>query len=358
MRKGSKKEKIGLPPGSLVYTGNETREKVRMTLIDYDQDNFKEIKLKKVEECTPFKRSPSVTWLNIDGLHDVDLLGQVGELFSIHPLVMEDIVNVNQRPKVEFYKEHIFIVMKMLMKGKGKEPTNIEQVSIVLGKNYVISFQERKGDVFDAVRERIRKKKGKIRGKGPDYLTYALLDSLVDQYFVVLEDISDSMEDLEEIVLKDPDENILRTIYEKKRTMISLKRNIWPLREVVNALTKDDTTLIDQRTTIYFRDVHDHTIRIMETVEGMKDNASGLADLYMTSVSNKMNEIMKVLTIIATIFIPLTFIAGIYGMNFDPDSSPLNMPELSWYWGYPIAWALMISITIGMFIYFKRKKWL
>ncbi|MFO8051068.1 MAG: magnesium/cobalt transporter CorA [Thermoplasmatota archaeon] len=358
MKKRSKKKKVGLPPGSMVYTGKERKESVRMTLLDYDLDRFKEKKVSDLRECVPFKESPTVTWLNIDGVHDMELLGEVGELFGIHPLVMEDIVNVEQRPKVEFFSDHIFIVMKMLMGGSGGGEMEQEQVSMVLGKDFVISFQERKGDVFDHVRDRIRGKKGRIRGAGADYLTYALMDALVDRYFILMEEISDSMEHLEEEVLKDPDQEILKIIYDKKRKLIGLKRVIWPLREVVNSLTRDDNPLIDQRTIVYLRDVYDHTVRIIETLEGMKDNANGLTELYMTSVSNRMNEVMKVLTIIATIFIPLTFIAGIYGMNFDPGASPFNMPELNWYWGYPAVLALMGGVTIGMIIYFRKKKWL
>jgi magnesium transporter len=272
-------------------------------------------------------------------------------------MVMEDILNTKQRPKVEFFPDYVFITSKMVKLDQNRMG-DIEQVSLILGKGFVISFQEWKGDVFDPIRDRIRTHRGKIREKGADYLAYALIDSIVDNYFPVLGSLSDEMDRIEENLRKDLKEKDLKRIHSIRRSIVSLKRAIWPLREGVSNLMREDSPLISEEVHPFLRDIYDHTIQVMDNVDSMRDVSTGLMELYMSLSSNRMNEIMKVLTIIATIFIPLTFIAGIYGMNFNTDSSPLNMPELEWYFGYPLALLVMLMMSIGMVIYFKRKRWL
>jgi magnesium transporter len=344
--------KIGLAPGSLVYTNKQKMEKTKITIIDYDEKSLKEKEAKSVEECFPFRKTSTVTWINIDGLHEVDSIEKIGRHFDLHSLVLEDIVNTSQRPKLEDFKDYIFIVLKMLSYDEGKKEVRAEQISIIIGSNFVISFQEVQGDVFNAIRERIRNSIGKIRKMGPDYLAYALLDAIVDNYFIILEKLGEDIEDIEDTLVKDPNPEIMHRIHYLKRETIFLRKSVWPLREVISALEREETSLIKETTGIYLRDVYDHTIRVIETVETFRDLVSGMLDIYLSSISNKMNNVMKVLTIIATIFIPLTFIAGIYGMNFK------YMPELGWRWSYPLVWAVMISIAIFMILYFKDKKWL
>ncbi len=344
-------KKIGLPPGTPIYIGEERAGTVKITVMDYDENEFQEKTIEKIEECLPFKEKDSVTWINVDGLQRIDLVEKVGKLFDLHPLTIEDIVNTEQRPKMEEFDSYVFIVLKMLY-ANPQEEVVAEQVSLVLGKNFVISFQEKEGDVFTYVRERIRSSKGKIKSFGPDYLTYALMDAVVDNYFTILEKFGDEIEDLQEILVKTPASDTLQVIHDLKKEMTFLKKAVWPLREVVSAMERQDTPLITRSTAIYLRDVYDHTIQVIDTTETFKDSLSGMLDIYLSSMSNKTNQIMKVLTIIATIFIPLTFITGVYGMNFK------NMPELDWPWGYPVIWMVMVAIVILMFVYFKRKKWL
>ncbi len=350
MRKRSKK--TGLPPGSMVHVGEKKVEQVKLSVIDYDQDKIEKRELKEVEEAFPFKDTPTVTWLNVTGLHDIEILEKIGSRYNIHPLILEDILNTDQRPKVEIADDYIFIVMKMLSYDSEKQEINAEQISLILAENYVITFQEREGDVFNPVRERIENSKGRIRKVGPDYLTYALIDILIDNYFLVLELIGEQIEYLEGNVLENPDHTLVQKIQSMKRELIFLRKSTWPLREVISSLTRDETNLIKEATSPYLRDLHDHTIQVIDTVETFRDMVSGILDIYLSSVSNRMNEVMKVLTIIATIFIPLTFLAGIYGMNFE------FMPELKWHWSYPVLLLVMISVFIGMLFYFRRKKWI
>jgi magnesium transporter len=354
----SRRRKAGLPPGSLEHVGERKVENVRLTVFDYDHDTATEVHIEQVEECLPLKDRPSVTWLNVDGLHDTETLRSIGEAFHIHPLVLEDILHTDQRPKAEYFEGYVFLVLRMLYHESGATDLVSEQVSLILGDRFVISFQERPGDVFDPIRDRIKNANGRIRREGADYLAYALLDAIVDNYFVVLERVGDRIEALEDELVEAFDDFSLAVVHTLKRDMIHLRRSIWPLREVINSLSREDTRLIATTTHIYLRDVYDHTIQVIDTVESYRDLISGMVDLYMTGVSNRMNQVMKVLTIIATIFIPLTFIAGIYGMNFNPEASPLNMPELNWVFGYPAVLAVMLLVVIGMFLYFKRKKWL
>ena len=356
IRKRSKK--AGLPPGTLVYVGKERTDKVIITLIDYDEKNYSEKVLKKVDDCTPFKESKTITWINIDGIHDTNIIEKFGECFNLHPLLLEDIVNTNQRPKMDDYGDYLFVVLKMLYYSDNKEKLNSEQVSLILGNNYVISFQEEKEDVFNQIRERIQHGKGRIRKMGADYLAYAIIDAVVDHYFAILEKLSEKFETMEDALVIDPTPQLLEQIYALKKEMVVLRKSVWPLRELINGLDRSENKLIQKSTHIFLRDVYDHTIQVIDSVETFRDMASGMVDLYLSSISNKMNQVMQVLTIIATIFIPLTFIAGIYGMNFDPGASPFNMPELGWYWGYISVWLVMIIIGIIMLIYFKRKRWL
>lgn len=345
-------EKAGLPPGTLVHIGEKMLEKAKITIIDYDETNFQEKEAKTVEECFPFKDEPTNTWINIDGLHEVDIIEKIGKHFDVHPLILEDILHTGQRPKMEDFENYIYIVLKMLSFNENENEIKSEQVSLILSKNVVISFQESVGDVFNPVRERIRNGKGRIRKMGSDYLAYALMDAIVDNYFIILEKLGEKIEVLEEELITNPVPETLHMIHNLKREMIFLRKSVWPLREVISNLERGESHLIMESTTIYLRDVYDHTIQVIDTIETFRDMLSGMLDIYLSSVSNKMNEVMKVLTIIATIFIPLTFIAGIYGMNFE------YMPELSWQWGYPAVWAVVIVIGASMVLYFRKKRWL
>ncbi|KPL19608.1 MAG: magnesium transporter [candidate division Zixibacteria bacterium SM23_81] len=344
--------KAGLPPGSLVHIGKRKVEKTRITLMDYDERQFQEKEAKTIEECFPFKDTPTVTWVNIDGVHDVDIVEKIGRHFGIHPLVLEDIVNTRQRPKMEDFEDYIFIVLKMITYDEKTSEMYSEQVSMILGKNFVISFQERQGDVFDPIRDRIRNSKGRIRKAGSDYLAYTLLDAIVDGYFFVLENLGERIEILEDEVIENPTSETLQVINSLKREMILLRRSVWPLREVIGALDRSGSSLIHESTGTYLRDVYDHTIQVADTIESFRDMITGTRDTYLSSLSNRMNEVMKVLTIIATIFIPVTFIAGIYGMNFE------FMPELGWRWSYFIVWGVMVAVAVTMIAYFRRKTWL
>jgi magnesium transporter len=344
-------KKIGLPPGTIVSAGTENNP-VHMSVIDYSETACTEKEIKKPEECFPLKETPSVSWINIDGLQNVGIIEKIGNHFSIHPLVLEDILNVSQRPKSEDFDEYLFIVIKMLSYDDAKRQLRTEQVSLIIGSNYVISFQEREGDVFTAIRERIRTAKGRIRRMGADYLAYCLIDAIVDNYFAVIEKIGEQVEFLEEELLKNAEPAMQHGIHILKRETIFLRKSVWPLREVISRLSREENPLIAESTKLYFRDVYDHTIQVIDTVETLRDMLSGLLDLYLSSLSNRMNEVMKVLTMIATVFIPITFIAGVYGMNFE------WMPELAWTGSYPLVWMIFILISGLMLVYFKKKKWL
>jgi magnesium transporter len=346
------KQKVGLVPGTLVHVGERKIEKVRIRIIDYDETQLEEKEVEKVEECFPFKDKPTITWINIDGLHDLEVIEKIGKQFGLHPLVLEDIVNTGQRPKLEDFENHIFVVLKMLYYDQEKGELEAEQISLIFGQNFVISFQERVGDIFEPLRERIRKGKGRVRKAGSDYLAYALMDSIVDNYFVILEQLGEKIEDAEQELAVNPTVETLQTIRTFKKEMIFLRKSIWPLREVVNSLERGESSLIDESTLIYLRDVYDHTIQIIDTVESYRDMLSGMLDVYLSSISNRMNEVMKVLTIFAAIFIPLTFVAGVYGMNFS------FMPELGWRWGYFAALLVMAIVAVILIVYFKRKRWL
>ncbi|OHB68493.1 MAG: magnesium and cobalt transport protein CorA [Planctomycetes bacterium RBG_13_62_9] len=345
-------KKAGLPPGSLVQIGEQNIETVRITCMDYDEQGFQETCVTAVEECFHFKNTASATWINVDGIHDISIVEKIGKAFEIHPLILEDIVTAGQRPKYEGFAEYGYIVLTMLNYFSPNTPVETEQMSIVFGSNFVISFQERAGDVFDVIRDRIRTGKGRVRKMGPDFLAYSLIDAVVDSYFTILEGAGDRIEVVEEELIARPTEQTLRQIHALKREMLSLRRSVWPLRELVSAMQRDESPLIAAQTRIYLRDVYDHTIHIIDAIEGFRDVLSGMLDIYLSSISNRTNAIMKVLTIIATIFIPLTFIAGVYGMNFE------YMPGLHHRWGYPVALLLMVAVAVVMLVYFRRRRWL
>lgn len=344
--------KTGLPPGTLLHVGHRTTERAKITVIDYNKDELIEKVVGSVEESFEFVERPSITWINIDGIDQIDVIEKVGKRFGIDQLVLEDIVNTNQRPKVEDYGDYIFIALKMVRHRPGEIDIVVEHISIIIFKNCVITFQEREGDVFDAIRERLKKSGSRIRKAGSDYLAYALIDTIVDNYFVVLEIVSDKSEELEAETLENIAPQTLHEIYKLKREVIFLRKISWPMREIVSYLEREDSELINESTHKFLRDLHDHVIQVSDTVETVREMLTGLQESHLSVASHKMNEVMKLLTIIATIFIPLTFIAGVYGMNFE------WMPELSWPWGYPIAMGIMGLIGVLMVLFFKSKKWL
>ena len=350
MKKRSRK--AGLPPGTLIHIGEKKTEEIKITIMDYDESQFQEKEAKSFDECFLYKGRPTVTWINIDGIHQVETLEKLGECFELHPLTLEDILNTDQRPKIEDFGDYMYIVLQMFSYDDRNNEIITEQISLILGRNFVLSFQENIGDVFDQIRERIRSGKGKIRKMGADYLVYALLDAIVDNYFIILEKIGDQIEFIEERLIINPASDTLNTIHKLKREILFLRKSVWPLREVISGMERGESSLIKGTTKIYLRDVYDHNIQIIDTIETLRDMLSGMLDIYLTSISNRLNAVMKVLTIIATIFMPLTFLAGIYGMNFK------YMPELEWKWGYPLILLIMSTIGISMLFYFKRKKWL
>lgn len=345
--------KSGLPPGSLVHIGEKKAGKTKITVMDYDEKELREKETDKIEECFLFKESPAVTWINVEGINDTGVLQKLGDCYGFHPLVLEDILNTDQRPKMEDYTGYLFIVLKRLSSNGLSGDVTSEQISFILGSGYVLSFQEGiAGDAFGPVRERIRKNGTKLRKMGADYLVYSLMDAIVDNYFAVLETMGEKVEVLEEKLIVAPTNETLRDIQYIKRELIFLRKSIWPLREVVSSMVRGDSLLIGEATRIYLRDIYDHTIHVIDTIETFRDMISGMLDIYLSSVSNRMNSIMKVLAIIATIFMPLTFIAGVYGMNFR------YMPELSWHYSYPLFWIVNVIIAGAMFIFFRKKKWL
>ncbi len=350
-------KKAGLKPGSVVYVGIERDEKAKIDIIDYTESEHQEKRAARVEDCFPLKDSPSVTWINVDGIHEPTMVELLGQHFDIHPLALEDIVNTGHRPKMEDSAGYIFVVLKMLYYGAENGDLTAEQVSLVLGKNWVITFQETGEDVFGAVRQRIKQTVPRVRLMNPDFLAYSLLDAVVDHYFIVLEKIGDEIETLEDEIAENPDAESLETIRELKKELIFMRKAVWPLREVIGGLERTESELINDSTKPYIRDLYEHTIQVIDTVETYRDMVSGLLDLYHTGVSNRMNEIMKVLTIFATIFIPLGFLAGVYGMNFDTSISPLNMPELGFRFGYLMFWGTVVVVAGGLLWFFRRKKW-
>lgn len=345
--------KTGLPAGSLVYTGERKGGAIRLTVIEYDEQVFEEKVLGSIEACFPYRDRPTMTWINLDGVHDARALEQLGGCFGLHHLVMEDILSVDQRPKFEDHGDYLYLVLRMIsFDGRSRETVS-EQVSMVVGRRFLLTFQEGiEGDVFSLIRERLRTGKGRGRTLGADHLAYSLLDAIVDNYFLVLEQLGEKIELLEEELVKQATEETLQRLYRLKREMILLHKSFWPLREVVSALGKSGSDIISESTALYLRDVHDHVIQVIDTLEIYREMLAGMLDVYLSGVSNRLNAVMKVLTVIATIFMPLTFLAGIYGMNFR------HMPELEWQYGYPLALLAMGGIGVSMYAWFKRKKWL
>ena len=344
--------KIGLPPGTLIHVGEEKTTTARITLLHYDESQVQERVLDSVDQCIPFHQTASVNWINLDGLSQIEVLEKFGKEFKLHPLVLEDILHTEQRPKLEDHGDYIYIVLRMLSYNSQKRAIDSEQMSLVLGSNFVLSFQEEPGDVFDAVRMRIRNAKGQIRKLGADYLLYSLLDAVVDQYFVILEELGDDIEALEEEVLAHPRADVLQTLHRLKRETIYLRKAVWPLREIINVLARDDSSLVQKHTLIYLRDLYDHAIRVMDTVETFRDLISGMADIYLSSLSNRTNVVMKLLTVITTIFMPLTLLTGIFGMNFK------YIPGLTEPWSFFAVMAAMVIISVTMLTLFRRKKWI
>lgn len=344
--------KAGLPPGSLIHIGEPKTAAMSIAVLGYDEQQCSENRAATIEQCLIAPERGGVTWVDIEGGHDSQALEKIGTRFGLHPLVLEDILNTDQRPKLEDYGDYLYVVLRMLTYSNSSGEIVSEQVSIILGRNFVLSIQEgAEGDVFEPLRTRLRAGKGQIRKQGADFLAYALLDAVIDNYFIVLEKLGERIEALEENLIGNPGPETLQQLHHLKREMIYLRKSVWPLREVVAAMQRRDTPLIQSGTIYYLRDVYDHTVQVIDTIETFRDMLSGMLDIYLSSVSNRMNAVMKVLTVIATIFMPLTWIAGIYGMNFK------HMPELDWEWGYPLAWLAMLGVAVGMMVYFKLKKW-
>lgn len=350
-------KKAGAAPGTVEYVGAEREHAVTVDIIDYDAENLRELNNVSIDEALPFRDVDTISWINISGVHDIETVQAVGNHFNIHPLVLEDIVNTGTRPKIDEQEGLLVVVMKMQRLTAGGTPIS-EQVSLVVGPTVVLSFQEQPGDVFDAVRDRIRKTTPRVRFMTTDYLAYALMDAIVDHYYAVLENAGHRIEDLEDRLVTDPQREDLERIHDLKRELLLMRRRVWPLREVVGGLLRSESPLVRQTTLPYLRDLYDHVVQVIDTVETFRDMASGLLDIYLSSVSNRMNEVMKVLTIIATIFIPLGFLAGVYGMNFDTTVSTWNMPELGLPFGYIMFWGIAIAIGGGLFWFFKRRGWL
>lgn len=351
---GKKKSfKIGQPPGSAVFTGTKKLESVKINLISYNSEIAEEFEISSLKDLSVhLAQKHKVLWVDIIGLHDEQLLEEIGAMFELHRLTLEDILNVEQRPKMEIFDDYLFTELQMVQCEGVNSPIEAEQISLILKGNVLISFQEKPGDVFSFVRTRISTGKGSIRRRGADYLLYSLMDSIVDHYFLVLETVSEKIEVIEALAMNDPESSVLQKIYLERRQILALRRSVYPLREVISSFEKNAEHFITKETKPFIRDLYDNTIQVIETMEVFRDMSSGVLDLYMNSLSNRMNNVMKVLTIISTIFIPLTFVAGIYGMNFD------NMPELRWKYGYFYVLGGMFISTIIMVTYFIKKKWI
>jgi magnesium transporter len=344
----------GTAPGTLAPDPDAPPTEV--DVIAYGRDGFEEHKGPDLSRITLLRQKYPVVWVNVDGLRDVKFIEQLGNLFGLHSLAMEDVLHVHQRAKVEHYPDNLYVVARMLNPLAKLET---EQLSVFLGDGWVITFQEVPGDCLDPVRDRLRSGRGRSRELGPDYLAYSILDAAIDAFFPLLEQIGEQLDVLEDQVLTNADLNAnIADIHGIKNDLILIRRAIWPQREAINSLVRDPSSLVKDETRLFLRDCYDHTVQIIDLLEMYREVSSGLMDLYASAVSNRMNEVMKVLTIIATVFIPLTFIVGIYGMNFDPIDSPWNMPELHWYFGYPMVWVVMTLVTVSMVIFFRKQGWL
>ncbi|NND71422.1 MAG: magnesium/cobalt transporter CorA [Rhodothermales bacterium] len=346
------RKKPGTAPGTIVFIGDVSEEPVAISSFNYDVDKISESRHGTIDEALAIRKTGRKTWINIDGLNDGQVLAKVGADLDLHPLVLEDIASLNQRPKVEIYQDYIYVVLRMITSSTSGASLSSEQVSLVIGPDYLISFQERPGDVFDPVRGRLRQGNNRIRKFGTDYLAYALIDVIVDYYFLTLESIDERMEEVEDDITIDPSPNEQDELRRLRTNLIVVRRATWPVREMISQLERLESHLISDDVKPYLHDVYDHAVQVIDIVESMRDVLGGLNDLYMTGISNRMNDIMKVLTIIGTIFIPLTFIAGIYGMNFE------NIPELHTQNGYFVSLAVMAAIALGLLYLFRRKHWI
>ncbi|ABA20419.1 Magnesium and cobalt transport protein CorA [Trichormus variabilis ATCC 29413] len=347
----------GTIPGTIIIDADAPPPEI--DLIDYNQTDFVHRRVATPEECVPYLDTESVTWVDVQGLGNQDILERVGQIFELPPLVLEDVVNVSERPKTEDYDDQLLFIARMVVPKERESGFYSEQVSLVLGKHYLLSIQEEpEHDCFEGVRMRIEKGKGNIRRQRADYLAYALLDAIIDGFFPVLERYGEALEDLEEEVIVSPTRQTLQKIYQVRRELLQLRRAIWPQRDAINSLIRDRSQLISPEVQIYLRDCYDHTVQVMDMVETYRELASGLMDVYLSAVGNKMNEVMKLLTVVSSIFIPLTFVAGIYGMNFNTEKSPYNMPELNWYWGYPLCLGVMGAIAFALLFLFWKRGWL
>ena len=345
-------QKVGLPPGTLVYLGEERTEPIRITVIDYDEGHIHEDEVQTIEECLPFKNTETVTWIQIEGVHETPIIEEIGEHFGVSHLLLEDLMSPNHLPKIEIHKDYVFIILKSLDYNAAASTVSREQISLIIGPNFVISLQENRSEIFTSIHNRLRNTQGRIRKMRSGYLAYTLIDVIVDHYFLVLDEIDERVQALEEEIMKNPSSEILAKINVLRGELLLLRRPILPLRDVLIEIMDDEIPLLGENTLPYFRDVYDHLIQVIQMLEMVRSAVSGLFEVYTSAVSHKMNEVMKVLTMVATFFIPLTFIAGIYGMNFK------FMPELEARWGYPAVLLVMGGIGIAMFIYFKVKRWL
>jgi magnesium transporter len=347
----------GTAPTTLIVPPEYQGRKPVVSLTEYDAHSIEERKIETIDDLLPCLESDKVSWINVDGLGDPEFFQQLGLHFRIHQLALEDIFNLGQRPKLDEYDRQLFIVLNMAYENQ-KEEIVFEQVSVMLAEKFVITIQERPGDVFNPVRQRLREAGGNARFMKADYLAYALIDAVIDQYFPIIESLGESMDDLQETLLDQPTRERVRELHECKRLIARIRRAVWPQREVLGRLMRDETGLVAARTKPFFRDCYDHTVIMLDLLDAFREAAGNIMDTYLSSISIRTSEIMRVLTVIASIFIPLTFIAAVYGMNFDPKLSPFNMPELEWRLGYPFAICLMLAVAIGMIVFFKRKKWL
>ena len=346
-------QKAGLPPGSLVHVGKLLARETTISVINYHRDDMVEAQAASIQEAMEYCSDDSVTWVIIEGLADVDVVEAIGAQFNIHRLVLEDILSTHQRPKFEEYEDYLFLVLKGLISRDAGFMVEYEQISLLVMEHVVFTFKEKQDDLLLPVRQRIRTSKGRFRSQGPDFLAYSILDAIIDQDFVLMDSLDEAIVALEDALLAgEHTTQTLHSIQKLKREVVGIRRFISPVRDLVSEMLRSESALIDEKTHIYLRDVSDHVIRIIESVELHRDIISGLLDIYISSVSNRMNEVMKVLTVFASIFIPLTFLTGIYGMNFE------YMPELRWHWSYPLLWLAFITIPAVLLVYFKRRKWL
>jgi len=347
----------GTPPATLLARKEAVDRKPVITLFVYDEESVLETAIDSIEELEQRLDPEKVNWINVDGLSDIDLLQFLGKRFGLHPLALEDVVNTSQRPKLEQYDDHLFIVSEMVY-FDGSHKLTAEQLSIFLGSNFVITLQEETGeDWFEIIRSRLRSGRGYVRKMKSDYLAYAILDAIVDHLFPVLEVIGDQLNESEEELLGRPSRESLRSIYNVQRLLLQFRRAAWPHREIFNGMLRDETGLIHSETRVFLRDCYDHATQIIDMVETYRDLAAGLMDVHFASIDSRTNEIMRVLTVVSVFFLPLTFLAGVYGMNFNTDSK-WNLPELNWHFGYLYFWGVCLVIALTMFLFFKRKRWI